>query len=39
MQITSRSEVIGGIPRPEARSMERQKVLREVFGENIAHRE
>ena len=36
MQITSRSSVIGGIPRPEARSTERQGTAREVFGENLA---
>jgi hypothetical protein len=36
MQLTSRSSVIGGIPRPEARSTERRGVAREAFGENIA---
>ena len=36
MQITSRSSVIGGIPRPEARSTERRGTAREVFGETIA---
>jgi hypothetical protein len=36
MQITSRSSVIGGIPRPEARSTGRRGTAREVFGETIA---
>ena len=36
MQITSRSSVIGGIPRPETRSTERRGAGREVFGEAIA---
>jgi hypothetical protein len=36
MQIATRSCVIGGIPRPEARSTERRGVAREVFGETIA---
>ena len=31
-----RSSVIGGIPRPEARSTERRGTAREVFGETIA---
>jgi hypothetical protein len=30
------SIVIGGIPRPEARSTERRGAAREVFGETIA---
>jgi hypothetical protein len=36
MQITLGSSVIGGIPRPEARSTERRGTGREVFGETIA---
>lgn len=36
MQITSRSSVIGGIPRLEARSTERRGTAHEVFGETIA---
>jgi hypothetical protein len=35
MQMTSRSSVIGAIPRPEARSTERRRAGREVFGETI----
>ena len=38
MQIMSRSSVIGGIPRPEARSTERRRAAREVFGETIPYR-
>jgi hypothetical protein len=36
MQIISRSSVIGGIPRPEARGTERRGTAREAFGENFA---
>lgn len=36
MQMTSRSSVIGGIPRPEARGTERREADREVFRETIA---
>jgi hypothetical protein len=39
MQLTSRFRVIGGIPRPEARSTERLVTAREVFGETIAPNE
>ena len=35
MQITLRSSVIGGIPRPEAKGTERREAGREVFGETI----
>jgi hypothetical protein len=35
MQIVSRSSVIGGIPRPEARGTERREADRELFGEAI----
>ena len=36
VQIVSRSSVIGGIPRPEARGTERREADRELFGETIA---
>jgi hypothetical protein len=36
MQLAKGFCVIGGIPRPEARSTEQRGVARGVFGENIA---